>query len=550
MSCPCQKKSKNQMDNWTVDALIRSAQQAVPSEGYVLDTDDPVINMLVRALNERSQYLNEVGLEHLISKLRAATNVFDLENKVNNLQQQFNNMTKFDYLVVNELPSKGVKGTIYLLRLTAFETVKNLYEEYIWVNDRYELLGSVEVGGPVEGPFITEDRLDDILSEGPKPVLDLWNGDVTGQKLYWADPYGGEGWNWVMDLNGKIAERITATVNGTKVTAAPSTRNEIDITNLVTQLISASGGGTVKSIYMNATTYNPDSNGRVSLGNWVKKVQIGTSVVQVGTTGQINLTTEIQKLIDDSVGDVSGGLAKVTLTETAANTIDKNTSHSTNSSGTVTIPRWVRGIKTNGGVYLPSSSTTTANAYGYLTLPNMCTKLAYGYGTPYPQIVFPNSTGVVNVSAAKVYYEAFPTTTTDANVASQLHTAHPLSNSSSEPGGAGTLAVTLRTGVTPQKCELWYGISSSPYFIKFSSGSAASNADIYCIQGTLQTGTTTTVQNAIINAFNNRYPAPPNGSLGIYVSTYSSGVSMSLLWYCGPKRKWGIVKATGDGAIY
>ena len=49
-------------------------------------------------------------------------------------------ITQLDFKIVSSLPSTGVKGTIYLIRGTGTETTQQ-YDEYIWVNNKWEKLG-------------------------------------------------------------------------------------------------------------------------------------------------------------------------------------------------------------------------------------------------------------------------------------------------------------------------------------------------------------------------------------------------------------------------
>ena len=52
-------------------------------------------------------------------------------------------VTQFDYEVVTELPATGVKGKIYLV--ASGSVSQNLYDEYIWIGDKYEKLGSTQM---------------------------------------------------------------------------------------------------------------------------------------------------------------------------------------------------------------------------------------------------------------------------------------------------------------------------------------------------------------------------------------------------------------------
>ena len=48
-------------------------------------------------------------------------------------------ITEFDYEVVNQLPSTGEKGVIYLVPYSS--TSGNSYREWIYVNDAFEEIG-------------------------------------------------------------------------------------------------------------------------------------------------------------------------------------------------------------------------------------------------------------------------------------------------------------------------------------------------------------------------------------------------------------------------
>lgn len=52
-------------------------------------------------------------------------------------------ITSFEYEVVTTLPTTGKKGTIYLVSNSGTGT--NIYDEYIWVTNRYEKIGTTAV---------------------------------------------------------------------------------------------------------------------------------------------------------------------------------------------------------------------------------------------------------------------------------------------------------------------------------------------------------------------------------------------------------------------
>lgn len=52
-------------------------------------------------------------------------------------------ITSFEFEIVNELPSTGKKGVIYLKKHT--ESGVDMYEEFIWVNNRFEKIGDTRI---------------------------------------------------------------------------------------------------------------------------------------------------------------------------------------------------------------------------------------------------------------------------------------------------------------------------------------------------------------------------------------------------------------------
>lgn len=52
-------------------------------------------------------------------------------------------VTQFDYEVVATLPASGVKGTIYLVANSG--TGSNIYDEYLWISNAWEKIGTTEI---------------------------------------------------------------------------------------------------------------------------------------------------------------------------------------------------------------------------------------------------------------------------------------------------------------------------------------------------------------------------------------------------------------------
>lgn len=61
----------------------------------------------------------------------------------NAIDAAFENITTINFSIVETLPNTGVNGTIYLISNSGSGT--NIYDEYVWVNNAWEKLGTAEV---------------------------------------------------------------------------------------------------------------------------------------------------------------------------------------------------------------------------------------------------------------------------------------------------------------------------------------------------------------------------------------------------------------------
>ena len=64
----------------------------------------------------------------------------EVQTAINNA---ISGITGIDFQVVGSLPETGVKGTIYLISNSG--TGVNIYDEYIWVTNRFEKIGTTEI---------------------------------------------------------------------------------------------------------------------------------------------------------------------------------------------------------------------------------------------------------------------------------------------------------------------------------------------------------------------------------------------------------------------
>ena len=84
------------------------------------------------------------------------------------IQDALADITGIDFQVVQELPATGQKGVIYLLANSG--TTPNVYDEYIWVNNAFEKIGTtaVDLSGyvqAVEMHALTNSEIDTIFNQ-------------------------------------------------------------------------------------------------------------------------------------------------------------------------------------------------------------------------------------------------------------------------------------------------------------------------------------------------------------------------------------------------
>lgn len=68
----------------------------------------------------------------------------EIDAKVNNINSQINSLIGFTATIVTSLPATGEVGVMYLKLNTSASVEGNIYDEYIWVNNKFEKIGSTE----------------------------------------------------------------------------------------------------------------------------------------------------------------------------------------------------------------------------------------------------------------------------------------------------------------------------------------------------------------------------------------------------------------------
>lgn len=82
----------------------------------------------------------------------------EIDAKVNNINSQINSLIGFTATIVNSLPATGEVGVMYLKLNTSASVEGNIYDEYIWVNNKFEKIGSTETTVDLSG-YVTQTEM-------------------------------------------------------------------------------------------------------------------------------------------------------------------------------------------------------------------------------------------------------------------------------------------------------------------------------------------------------------------------------------------------------
>lgn len=117
----------------------------------------------------------------------------EIDAKVNNINSQINSLIGFTATIVNSLPATGEVGVMYLKLNTSASVEGNIYDEYIWVNNNFEKIGSTETTVDLSG-YVTQTEMNTQLANKANInhghlSLDIEiNPDV--EDGMWASEYG------------------------------------------------------------------------------------------------------------------------------------------------------------------------------------------------------------------------------------------------------------------------------------------------------------------------------------------------------------------------
>lgn len=163
----------------------------------------------------------------------------EIDVKVNNINSQINSLIGFTATIVNSLPSTGEVGVMYLKLNTSASVEGNIYDEYIWVNNKFEKIGSTETTVDLSG-YVTQTEMNTQLANKANTnhshtsdSIDLEEG---GDDDMWMYEYGV---NRQSSVNGfvydheKKLENIDDGANKTVVDSSLSSSSKNPVQNKV-----------------------------------------------------------------------------------------------------------------------------------------------------------------------------------------------------------------------------------------------------------------------------------------------------------------------------
>lgn len=117
----------------------------------------------------------------------------EIDAKVNNINSQINSLIGFTATIVNSLPSTGEVGVMYLKLNTSASVEGNIYDEYIWVNNKFEKIGSTETTVDLSG-YVTQTEMNTQLANKAKINHGHLSRDIEinpdVEDGMWASEYG------------------------------------------------------------------------------------------------------------------------------------------------------------------------------------------------------------------------------------------------------------------------------------------------------------------------------------------------------------------------
>lgn len=163
----------------------------------------------------------------------------EIDVKVNNINSQINSLIGFTATIVNSLPATGEVGVMYLKLNTSASVEGNIYDEYIWVNNKFEKIGSTETTVDLSG-YVTQTEMNTQLANkanvNHSHTSDSIGLDQDSDDGMWVHEYGLDsqsGVNGFVYDHDKKLENIDDGANKTVVDSSLSSSSKNPVQNKV-----------------------------------------------------------------------------------------------------------------------------------------------------------------------------------------------------------------------------------------------------------------------------------------------------------------------------
>lgn len=144
--------------------LLKPIIDAAGEENVIEKIQKNGVDLTITGKTVNIEVPTNTDIESLITAhgYQTATDVDDA------ITEALADITEIEFEIVQTLPATGVKGTIYLVANNG--TAPNVYDEYIWVNNAFEKIGTtaVDLSGYVQATemhALTNSEIDTVFGQ-------------------------------------------------------------------------------------------------------------------------------------------------------------------------------------------------------------------------------------------------------------------------------------------------------------------------------------------------------------------------------------------------
>lgn len=196
----------------------------------------------------------------------------EIDAKVNNINSQINSLIGFTATIVTSLPATGEVGVMYLKLNTSSSVEGNVYDEYIWVNNKFEKIGSTETTVDLSG-YVTQTEMNTQLANkanvNHSHTSDSIGLDQDSEDGVWVYEYGIDsqsGVNCFVCDHDKKLENIDDGANKTVVDSSLSSSSINPVQNkIVTNALNGKANSSHSHSISNITDLQSSLDGKTNI---------------------------------------------------------------------------------------------------------------------------------------------------------------------------------------------------------------------------------------------------------------------------------------------